>query len=250
MLNVRKTYWSVRSAVRERKISVTGALHRRIVFRRAMERLTEKSRPSIADLSTTLPDLICGWGNEDWSAQEEFLVSCMQHALTSDGPLLECGSGLSTIVLGVIAQKTGNTVWSLEHNAAWAQRVARVLKRYSISSVHLDINPLKDYGEFEWYNPDFDSMPHNFSTVICDGPPGDTKGGRYGLLPIMRSRLNAGTHILLDDSVRASERNVAARWAEELNTEYTILGSKKPYILLAIPGAGNNQESRIRSQVK
>jgi predicted O-methyltransferase YrrM len=225
-----------------------GALHRRIVFRRAMERLSKTSRPTIEDMEAIFPDLIRGWGNEDWSAQEEFLASCSKYALKSDGPLLECGTGLSTIVLGVIAQKNGNTVWSLEHNAKWAQRVARVLKRYAISSVHLCVNPLKDYGEFAWYDPPFDPMPPNFSTVICDGPPGDTKGGRYGLLPIMRSRLKPGAHILLDDSVRESERNIAARWANELNTDYRILGSKKPYILLTIPGASHNDESRIRSQ--
>ena len=248
MLNVRRTYWNVRSAVRERKASFIGTLHRRLAFRRAMELLSKTSRPSIEDLKAMFPDLIYGWGNEDWSAQEEFLVSCSQYALASDGPLLECGSGLSTIVLGVIAQKNGSTVWSLEHNAEWAKRVARALRQYAISSVHLCVNPLRDYGEFAWYDPPFDSMPSNFATVICDGPPGDTKGGRYGLLPIMRSRLKPGAHILLDDSVRESERNVAARWADELNTEYRILGSKKPYILLTIPGASDNHESWIRSQ--
>lgn len=34
-----------------------------------------------------------------------------------------------------------------------------------------------------------------FSLIICDGPPGGTKGGRSGLVPVMRSKLERSTLI-------------------------------------------------------
>jgi hypothetical protein len=216
------------------------AQHRKFVFWRAMRNFLRDPRLSITGQSSVLSELIYGWGNEDWSALEEYLQGCLQHAQRAEGPILECGTGLSTILLGVISQQRGNVVWSLEHQPLWGKKVASVLERYRISSAHLCISPLKDYGAFAGYDPPLGLMPNEFSMVVCDGPPGDTKGGRYGLLSVMRSRLKPGAAILLDDASRENEKVIAARWASELHTTYDIRGSRKPYILLRIP-SGDQQ---------
>ena len=131
-------------------------------------------------------DLIYGWGKQRWFAVDEYLICCLKHALECNGAILECGSGLTTIMVGAIMQKSGNTIWSLEHSQAWGDRTKKYLNKYQINSVCLCIKPLKDYREFSLYDPSFDSMPDKFNLVICDGPPRKTRGGRYGLLPIMR----------------------------------------------------------------
>jgi len=112
-------------------------------------------------------------------------------------------------------QKSGNTIWSLEHSQAWGDRTKSYLHKYNINSACLCIKPLKDYGEFSWYDPPFDSMPDKFDMVICDGPPKVTKGGRYGLLPIMRKRLKPNSIILLDDAGREQEQAIFTRWKNE-----------------------------------
>jgi hypothetical protein len=58
-------------------------------------------------------------------------------------------------------------------------------------------------------------MPEVFRLVVCDGPPEETPGGRYGLLPVMGARLGAGTSILLHDAGRESERGAVRRWQEQ-----------------------------------
>src|SRR5678815_2448547 len=60
--------------------------------------------------------LIYGWGNESWSALDEYLVRCIQEASACDGNILECGSGLTTLLMGIIAKRRRIQVWSLEHN--------------------------------------------------------------------------------------------------------------------------------------
>jgi hypothetical protein len=60
-------------------------------------------------------------------------------------------------------------------------------------------------------------MPLEFRLVICDGPPGATAGGRYGLLPVLGERLAAEATILLDDSDREGEAEVLQRWMAEDN---------------------------------
>jgi len=211
------------------------ARHRDYTFWRALRRFSADPRSAIATQGSVLTDLIYGWGNPMWSALEEYLVGCLHYALIVEGPILECGSGLTTIVLGVIAQKRGNTVWSLEHLPEWGERVGKYLKKYQIASVRLCIKSLKEFGDFSWYCPPLDLMPEKFEMVVCDGPPGDTRGGRYGLLPVMRERLGAGTIILLDDGGREQEKAVARRWAGELNSNYEVLGSEKPYIRITVP---------------
>jgi len=68
---------------------------------------------------------------------------------------------------------------------------------------------------------DFGYISKSFSLIVCDGPPGNSKGGRYGLLPIFGDRMTPETRILLDDADRPGEQEVLDRWKQEahLNVE-------------------------------
>ena len=209
---------------------------RRIVFRRAMLSLLRDPH-CLDDRDDIISDLSYCWGNKLWSASDEYVLACAKHALHCKKPILECGSGLTTLVLGAIAQNMDLTVWTLEHNERWAKRIKNYLCLYRIRSVNILLNPLRDYGAYSWYDLPMEKLPDAFDLVVCDGPPYDTPGGRYGLLPVMRDRLPAGTTILLDDAGRVTEQNVADRWAEALGTTTTILGIKnrRRYVRITIP---------------
>lgn len=211
--------------------------HRAFVFSRAMRRLLEDPAACTNPESRILGALVYGWGNEGWSAHSEYLAACLDHALAVDGPILECGSGLSTVVVAAIAKKRNTEYWVLEHTPEWAAKVQASLTRYRLNSVHLCTTTLEDYGAFSWYDPPLEVMPENFALVICDGPPGSTKGGRYGLLPIMGDRLGRDCVILLDDAARAEELDIAKRWQAELAASFDVLGSEKPYIRMTVTGA-------------
>lgn len=212
------------------------AMHREFAFRRAMRRFLARPEAGARPDSRILRDLVYGWGNESWSAMPEYLADCIRHALTTPGPILECGSGLSTLLIGAIAKRRGQAHWALEHLPEWAAKVQGCLDRYDLGPVILHVDPLKDHGSFRWYDPPLASMPASFSLVICDGPPGGTKGGRYGLVPIMKDRLEPGCIILLDDAGREQEFAVAKQWETELGASLEPLGAGKPYIKLTIPG--------------
>ena len=181
-----------------------------------------------------LHDLIYGWGNKPWSALPEYLAACIDQSLSTRGPIMECGSGLSTILVGAVAKRRGCSHWALEHSPEWATKVQRYLDRFEIDSVVLCSTPLKDYGEYCWYDAPLKSMPSDFSLVVCDGPPGSTKGGRYGLVPVMRERLKSCCVILLDDAHREHELAVARRWEGELGASSEIIGSIKPFIKITV----------------
>jgi len=169
------------------------------------------------------------------SAWEDFIRAFLRYARETEGPILECGSGLSTVLLGLVAERTGKKVYALEHNPIWAEKAGRVLRTYRIAGAEILVSALRSYGAYSWYDPPLDLLPQDFSLVVCDGPPGGTPGGRYGLVPVMRARLRAGCVILLDDAHRSDEKEIAARWARELGTSFVIEGSDKLFARLSVP---------------
>jgi hypothetical protein len=89
------------------------------------------------------------------------------------------------------------------------------INRHRVPEVNLCYAPLRDYGEFNWYDPPMAKMPPKFSLVICDGPPDLANGGRYGLLPVLADRLESGTMILFDDAREPGQPEVLQRWKSE-----------------------------------
>lgn len=162
-----------------------------------------------------LNGLMAGWGNEGFAAVTDYLEEVCKQAAKTNGPILECGSGLTSVVLGLLAGRRGVQTWSLEHVSEWQARVTSVFERFEIPNVQICSAPLCSFGEFEWYDAPLAALPKEFQLVICDGPPGATEGGRYGLLPVMGERLPTGSVILLDDADRPGEVEVLERWASE-----------------------------------
>src|SRR5258705_9296254 len=203
--------------------------HRAWVFKHAMRRFLADPQNSWQAMPGLIPALIYGWGNETFSAREEYLRACLRHALIYSTAILECGSGLTTVLIGALLDRSGGFLCSLEHNSEWCERVQAILDRYHINSVQLLYAPLASFGDYAWYGAQWEALPSTISLVICDGPPAGTPGGRYGAVPLMRDRLKSGAVVLLDDAGREEERAIAARWATELGSGLEIHGQEKPY---------------------
>ncbi|HEU0199408.1 MAG TPA: hypothetical protein VFR86_03145 [Burkholderiaceae bacterium] len=196
--------------------------------------------PPEAELPHALArQLLQGWANETMSPSAEYLQAVWRHAARTPGPILECGSGLTTLVLGVAARAQGRGVWSLEHDRFWARTIRAALQRYGVDGVRVCLAPLRNYGAFSWYDPQC-ALPADFSLVLCDGPPGTTPGGRYGLMPVLGLNLRRGCVVLLDDATRVGEQAVLAQWQREMRTTHTVRGRAKPYaevVVATLPAA-------------
>lgn len=184
------------------------------IFRQTMREIA-KLPPGEIPSRELLKKLRLGWDNQGWDAKLDYFDEIARRAVTTKGPILECGSGLSSLVMGYLAGRRGVEVWSLEHNADWHRRVSNVIKRHRVPGLNLCLAPLRDYGEFNWYDPPLAKMPEKFSLVICDGPPDLAHGGRYGLLPVLGDRIESGSVILFDDAREPGQPEVLQRWAAE-----------------------------------
>lgn len=156
------------------------------------------------------------WGNYGYSGTVRLLRHiCRTLQRRSGADILECGSGASTILMGILAERYNCRVVSLEHGAGWALYVQALLDRFGLARAQVFHAPLRPHGggEYLWYTWPAKLSERTFSVVVCDGPPRRTPGGRFGLLPVVDSSLADNCLIILDDTHRRCERQTIERWA-------------------------------------
>jgi predicted O-methyltransferase YrrM len=207
--------------------------HQSYVFKDALKELALMVEKNAIDINV-IKKLIYGWGNQGYSAMTDYLETCIEYAYKTEGNIIECGSGLSTIIVGSIAQKKGVQLISFEHNSFWGARTATKVKELQLKNITIKINNLKDYGGYSWYDVDISTLPSPVTLVICDGPPAQTNGGRYGLVPQLGNLLKPGSVILMDDVVRDDEQLVMKKWSGLLNFETEQRGTHDLHAILTV----------------
>jgi hypothetical protein len=154
-----------------------------------------------------------------------YLHHMAQKAVATEGDVLECGSGLSTLLLAITAARRGLHVHTFEHNPVCHRRLQGLIDRYHLRNIQLHQTPIRSYGDFDWYDCKPDLLSRRFRLVICDGPTRHlTDSGRYGLLPVMRERLDPLCKVILDDSHHSLDRRVIHRWRREHSIEVQSFG--------------------------
>lgn len=215
---------------------------RQLVLRLLLRRIQRS--PQARMLPEMLFELLAwGWGNRAYIVEVEYLRAIIDRSRAATGSILECGSGLSTLVAGALIDGSKTTLYSLEHDPDWYARISGMIKRLKLRNVRPIYAPLNDFGEFCWYDVANSGLPLDISLVLCDGPPGQTKGGRYGLLPVMRAHLVPGASILVDDYKRSEEQAVVERWIREFGGALTVMGTQFPYAILTELGNGHSRRS-------
>lgn len=192
-----------------------AALRRGIAGLRAQAASGEVSPALLAELHRA-------WGNTGYSADVSFLAAMVARVLAGGERWLECGSGLSTVVLGAVAGVNGGTLWSLEQDAAWHALVAEDLRMLELPNVLLWHTPLRSFDGFVWYDLGDRALPPAFAAVFCDGPSvGASRWStelhaawRVGVVPLLRERGVQFGEILLDDADDGRSAALRRRWAE------------------------------------
>jgi hypothetical protein len=133
--------------------------------------------------------------------------------------VLECSSGVSTIVLAQLMKQNGvGHVYSLEHASEYASMTRTNLKEQGLQDWATVIDaPLKDYvidgQSYRWYDCDGKLPEAVFDCLVIDGPPEATcKLARYPAGPKLFPLLQIGSHVFLDDYYRRDEKEAVRSW--------------------------------------
>lgn len=104
--------------------------------------------------------------NNPWGAQADVLSMAVLLAGKCAGPILEAGSGLTTVLM---AAATEETVWCLEHSQIFAQQTEYMARCAGVRNIAIVTADISD----GWYDlsEDLPGMPEKFALGVIDGPP-------------------------------------------------------------------------------
>ncbi len=139
-----------------------------------------------------------------YGAMVDVLALAVLSARKADGPILEIGSGLSTILMAAAAPE--QTVWCIEHDPIWAERLKQMAYEAGTTNINLCTQPIKD----GWYDLSDIELPGRFALALVDGPPRQL-GSRMPFYERLASRCDAIVVDDVDDPTYADEITTWAR---------------------------------------
>lgn len=161
-----------------------------------------------------------------WAASPDVIVLLIHELRRIDAEIfVDCGSGASTVWLALAAKSANlrTRVISLEHQPAFAHATTQLLKDCGVDDIaEVRLAPLEktSIGDapdgWRWYAHTALDDLRNVGLVFVDGPPGESGShARYPALPILRPLLAPNAVVVLDDTIRAHEKEICERWVAE-----------------------------------
>jgi len=140
-----------------------------------------------------------------YGALADLLLLAVLAARKANGPILEIGSGLSTILMAAAAPE--QTVWCIEHDPIWAERLKEMAYEAGTTNINLCTQPIKD----GWYDLSDIELPDQFALALVDGPP-RRLGSRMPFYERLAGRCDA---IVVDDVHDPTYADDITTWASQ-----------------------------------
>ena len=168
-----------------------------------------------------------------WAVSPDFARLVVEEILRArPRRVLECGSGVSTLVLAYALERAGEGhLIALEHDERYAERVRAWLSLHGLERIaevrHAPLAPVELGGRvYDWYAPSALPAPP-IDLAVVDGPPAPP-ASRYPTAALLGDRLAPGSAVILDDAGRREARDNLARWqAEHRGLAIEILDTEK-----------------------
>jgi hypothetical protein len=186
---------------------------RRRISDRQLDRAIHRARSQPALRDADILAIERYWANPKpgFVPRLDYLRAVAAGATATEGGILECGSGVTTIILAVVGERSGCKTTTLEHDQRWFDRMEALFARNGLNAVDLRLAPLASFGDNCWYDVRGMNAPPPVSLAVCDGPPG-ALADRGLLISAGASWLRDEVTILLDDTDRPEERGLIDEW--------------------------------------
>ena len=170
------------------------------------------------------------WGSGGFSADADYMLRLARLLDKTKGPVLECGSGGTTLLANEIGLLRGFNTYSLEQEREWVKTMDGMMAEKCATKVLFA--PLERLRDHYFYDTGRQYLPKHFSLIICDGPYIDVSlgepyysGWRYGILPWLGRAERTWDVLLLDDVNDKRAEAVLDRWVREFGVKVDIIKS-------------------------
>ncbi|MCU4177709.1 class I SAM-dependent methyltransferase [Carboxylicivirga sp. N1Y90] len=159
-----------------------------------------------------------------WAGSPDFLLKLIELVITeSPKYVLELGSGVSSIILGLALNRfTNGQLVSVDHEADFAQKTRKFIDVNKLNgTVEVNHCPLCEYqyneSSWKWYDLSKIKLENKIDLLVVDGPPRKIQmKSRFPALPVLREKLSLEATIVLDDANRLNEQQVIKDWESYL----------------------------------
>ena len=165
-----------------------------------------------------------------WAGSPDFLLQVLRTAINhKPKTVVECSSGVSTVVLALAMQMLGGGHgWSLEHESVFAEKTRAELRRHGLEAWATVCDaPLTPHtlleGNWNWY--DVSGLPQEpIDMLVVDGPPMTLQRlSRFPAVPVLDRKLAKTALVMLDDAARPDESEAVLQWIN--NYKWQHLGA-------------------------
>jgi predicted O-methyltransferase YrrM len=180
---------------------------------------------ALQSLKTMFPETVYFPPTRGWAGSPDFLLKLVELVITeSPKYVVELGSGVSSVVLGLALNKFNNgKLVSIEHEVEFALKSQKIIEINKLNEI-VDVNfcPLLKYhyhdAVWQWYDLSQVKFEHSIDLLVVDGPPRKLQEkSRFPALTILIDKLSPEATIILDDANRENEQEVIKAWEFYLN---------------------------------
>lgn len=172
--------------------------------------LAEKIKTREDKLDTYI-EAFKAFGNK-WAASSDVLHLAANLARSSELPILEMGTGLSTVILAAASK---HPVWAVEHDPQYAEALKGMAASAGVGNIAVVTTELKD----NWYDlgADLAAFPQEFGMAFIDGPPRYLGCDRMRFFEVFGKRCKV---ILCDDANSPTYTAQLKAWAAANGRKY------------------------------
>ncbi|MFU8816256.1 MAG: hypothetical protein ACNA7W_12975 [Pseudomonadales bacterium] len=202
-------------------------------FDRCMRKLTISASEPVP--MSTIAELYAHWGDPLPQGAESYLRSCLAEAARVEGPVVQCGASVLSLVLGGIcsaSEQPAKQLWCLEHDGHWANVIRSWLTQYRTGSAHVITSRAQLFDSYVWYAVDANRLANDISLVICDGARA-TPHGIIGALQRLGDRLAPQFTVLTRKISKAEDLKQLNAWALRHQAACVVVDRQEGFVKIA-----------------
>ncbi|MEZ5557580.1 MAG: class I SAM-dependent methyltransferase [Pseudomonadales bacterium] len=217
----------------------TAAYARQIALDRCLRRLAGGDPDTLpAGLVT---ELYAHWGDPLDEPGEGFLRSCLAELKLADGPVLQCGAGVLTLLLGAICGRDAKRhLWCFEQDPQWSNVMRSWLTQYEIANAHVITAPARMYPTFVWYAMDLNRVPKGLRLLLCEGSRA-TPRGAVGALEMLTDHLAPNCTVLARRVTSKDDLAYLKDWAGRHGAALVMVDKREGFIKLSRRAGGTHK---------
>ncbi len=158
--------------------------------------------------------------HNSFGALEDVLALCVLMARKADGPILETGSGLTTILMA--AANPEQTVYCIEHDPGWAAQLETMAYTAGTTNIALCTQPIRN----GWYDLLDIELPERFALALVDGPPRHLASR----MPFYEGLAGRCETIIVDDADDPGYAEAITAWATQAGRKIDFVDERAALI--------------------